>query len=157
MPEKRTPNLPSRLHPVLDDLFRQLVAEGSETLSKEQDKDRVAWKRTVAVELASWKKRKPASSGAEDVDHAALLLALESLSERIMLRQGQDIQSALTEKRLIDLVGLVDAEDWETYKRCEIDLERPTVISTGDDVPRDEILRRWSRARQRMQEAIRQA
>ena len=43
------------------------------------------------------------------------------------------------------------------HRQCEIDLDRPSVMSERDEVPRDEILRRWSRARQRMQEAIRQA
>jgi hypothetical protein len=94
-----------------------------------------------------------------DAEHAIARLALETLAEQALLAQSavQDVRPRLPKDRIAGLLADIDSVDLEMYRRCELELERASAVARAGGVPRDEVLRRWSRTRQALLDRVREA
>ena len=124
--------LPSWMREILKSFYDTLVTERElrDVVNVER------WMQDVRVEYEEWRKwwQKSRPTAEEETqeerEHGLAVIGLESLAERLMLAEGKDIRSRVSQDRAASLVrdvdGLkdVDAEDLEVYRRCEIDLDR---------------------------------
>jgi hypothetical protein len=174
--------LPPRARQLLDVLFDAVLEEPA--LRAAVDRER--WIETVRAEYKAWRSAegRDKNDGGEkgdgarsvavadrpsdleakvearhDVEHAIARLALETLAEQALLAQSAeaDVRPRLPKERIAALVADVDSVDLEMYRRCELELERASAVARRTGMPRDEVLRRWSRTRQALLDRVREA
>jgi hypothetical protein len=179
MSSARTAGLPPRARQLLEVLYEAVLEEPA--LRAAVDRER--WIDTVRAEYKAW--RASEAEGArgaadersgvaiaegadeleakvearQDAEHAIARIALETLAEQALLARSadQDLRPRLPRERAVALLADLDPVDLEMYRRCELDLERASRVARRTGLPRDEVLRRWSRTRQALLERVREA
>lgn len=179
MSSARTAGLPPRARQLLEVLYDAVLEEPA--LRAAVDRER--WIETVRAEYRAWRAAESSQGGEKgegargvavadrpaeleakvearhDIEHAIARLALETLAEQALLAQSadEDLRPRLPKDRIAGLVADIDPVDLEMYRRCELELERASAVAQRTGMPRDEVLRRWSRTRQALLDRVREA
>lgn len=179
MSSAKSAGLPPRARQLLEVLYDAVIEDPA--LREHVDRDR--WIETVRSEYKAWRESAPGSAlrepaeetgvaiakepeelevkieARQDAEHAIARIALETLAEQAMLARGSelDLRPRLSRERLTTLIADLDPVDLDMYRRCELELERASRVSKRSAMPRDEVLRRWSRTRQALLDRVREA